>query len=81
MKFCKDCKHYRPPIVDYKCAIPAACFAAKGKGTGEFDPVTGDERRYSGSPYVLRSEGAGCGPDAEWFEPGTLDGRLAALEA
>lgn len=80
MKFCKDCKHYRPGAVSVKIYCEAACMAANGNGTGEFDPVTGVERRYSGNPHDLRAEVTRCGPDAKWFEPGTLDGRLAVLE-
>lgn len=79
MKFCKDCKSYRAAVVTSKCFCPASCSSGHG-GTGVFDPVTGNENRWSGDPHVLRKADGPCGPDAKWFEPANLDGRLAMLE-
>lgn len=79
LKFCKDCKSYQPPIISDKCFCDARCTSGSG-GKGTFDPVTGNEYTFSGNPHILRAEGEPCGPEANWFEPATLDGRLAMLD-
>ena len=78
MKFCKDCKHYSPSVVfaSMYCAgaVPASC----GR-EGVRDPVTGGPR-ITGLCDSLRIDESKCGPSGAWFEPATLDGRLAMLE-
>nr|WKF58806.1 hypothetical protein HUO10_003307 [Paraburkholderia busanensis] len=75
MKFCKDCKHYRPVVATILFAIPDQCHA----GEQRRDPVNG-YRIPLGSPSDLRMEGGKCGVEGKLFEPATLDGRLAMLE-
>lgn len=79
MKFCKDCVHYEPPqaAMAYGCFafVPATCRFDRG----EFNPVTGEKKMFAGYPEVLRAPGQDCGPDAVWFKPANLDGRLAML--
>ncbi|WP_109477687.1 hypothetical protein [Paraburkholderia sp. C35] len=78
MKFCKDCKHYKPVTEISKFAVGASCVARSTRQ--EFDPVTGQQLLYAGEPVKLRGKDGECGPDAKWFEPANLDGRLAMLE-
>lgn len=78
MKFCKDCKHFRPTVETLKWAVGPSCHARDTRE--EFDPVTGEQITYAGQPSELRGKDGECGPDAKWFEPATLEGRLAMLE-
>jgi hypothetical protein len=77
MKFCKDCKHYSPAVAaigfGIAISVPASCNHGDRR-----DPVTGD-RRIAGLCDSLRAVEFECGSDAAWFEPATLDGRLAML--
>jgi hypothetical protein len=73
MKFCKDCKHYQAAVACIYFAVPASC----GYGDKR-DPVTGD-RRITGMCGDLRADESKCGPAGNWFDPATLDGRLAML--
>jgi hypothetical protein len=80
-KFCKDCTHYSPRhfvatdegIIGWS---PAWC----DKKVGEPDPISGVFAR-AGDPATCRADETMCGKDGKWFEPGTLDGRLAMLDA
>lgn len=65
MKFCKDCKHYRPD--DYRVLF------FKIKGEPELatcaafpNPVTGSGWEYCGPE---RKYGTSCGPEAKLWEP------------
>ncbi|CAB3730792.1 hypothetical protein LMG27174_05779 [Paraburkholderia rhynchosiae] len=78
MKFCKDCKHYQPAGELWKFAVGDACLARSERQ--EFDPVTGKHLTYAGEPKHLRAKDGECGPDAKWFVPANLDGRLAMLD-
>lgn len=79
MKLCKDCKHYSPAgafasMWGIGAAWPASCHYGDKR-----DPVTGD-KRIAGTCESLRGFAGDCGQDAKWFEPATLDGRLAMLD-
>jgi len=85
MKFCKDCIHHTPEISGHGGTLlpgfffylPAQC--KKGEHV-EVDLVDGREIRSGGHECTTaREESTLCGPDAHWFEPATLDGRLAML--
>ena len=77
MKFCKDCKHYSPAMSFCGWGIAVACTATCAYGDLR-DPVTGD-KRIAGLCDSLRADESKCGPAASWFDPATLDGRLAML--
>jgi hypothetical protein len=83
MKFCKDCKRYRAEVnVDggtllpgFFQHIPAACIRST-----DTDLVTGKEIYRLVNCEIARKSEEMCGQDAAWFEPATLDGRLAMLD-
>jgi hypothetical protein len=83
VKFCKDCKNYRPAISGgggsllpgFVFAIPAQC--VQGTHT---DLVTGEKRLKTVDCAECRKHDALCGIDGTRFDPATLDGRLAMLD-
>jgi hypothetical protein len=84
MKFCKDCKHFAAAV--HVCGgsafngryitVTNTCNSEK---IGTFDPVTGNRNGALADCATLRADAEKCGESAAWFEPGTLDGRLAVL--
>jgi hypothetical protein len=78
MKFCKDCASYQPPVITSKCHCEQMCVS--NRQTGEVNMVTGEPMMWGADPVNLRHDPDACGPDAKWFEPANLDGRLAMLE-
>jgi hypothetical protein len=85
MKFCKDCRHFEKGVFanggsllpGFAMAFPPKCH---GNPEPTFNLVTGERRTYAGDCADVRCDGMRCGPAANWFEPATLDGRLAMLE-
>jgi hypothetical protein len=78
VKFCIDCKHFRAGSATYMLGfvigVPDYC----GKPR-DIDPVSG-RVLGAGEARLVRADEEKCGKAGKWFEPGTLDGRLAMLE-
>jgi hypothetical protein len=82
MKFCIDCKHYRAEIVVTGGAwfpgalnrIPATCLHPVDP-----DVVSGQNQYQVLDAKAARADEDLCGADGKWFDPATLDGRLAML--
>lgn len=77
--FCKDCANYSArhfvKVDGLLGWSPEWC----AKPVGEPDPISGIYAR-AGDPAACRADESMCGKSAKWFEPGTLDGRLAMLD-
>lgn len=64
MKFCKDCKHFRPEGTPLGFYSPDLCLHNAAKISPE--PVYGIAERMP--PKMMRGEDGPCGPDAKLFE-------------
>lgn len=88
MKLCIDCKRYQPATgrlkhidgygrVEY-FELPDLCLSMQLPH--EVDPVAGGVSGNVFPANQCRSEEEKCGRKGKWFEPATLDGRLAMLD-
>jgi len=68
MKFCKDCKHYRPLSWFLNSSEDRARFA-KCAGAVTLDPVSGKTEKPYCNLERGRLIGNHCGPGATLFEP------------
>lgn len=81
-KFCIDCRRYRADAV--VSGLPmhrpgAQHVVAVCLSPIEPDPVSGAQRFHAVDCNIARASDELCGSGAAWFEPATLDGRLAML--
>ena len=64
-KFCKNCKHYRTPLLSHM--ILDECISPKI--TRETSMITGKTYPYEKSCWYLRKVYGECGVDGKFFEP------------
>jgi hypothetical protein len=84
-KFCKDCQHFVKEFAfsggallpEFAYFFPAQCFGAKRVPIVNL--IDGTSHKPFDDCKDVRADAEKCGPDGAWFEPATLDGRLAML--
>jgi hypothetical protein len=88
VKLCIDCKRFQKASGPLKHTgeygqtvyfeLPDLCLSMKLPH--KVDPIDGGVTGAVFPAKMCREDVEKCGPKAKWFEPGTLDGRLAMLE-